>query len=175
MGENSLGETERGCNPATTSTKHSRMPITPRENRAKLFSLLTNECLSPTIIDPRHRGCPQAAAVVIKGIAVPIQGMVEVGIIPERGTETLTQSEKGCEAKGKGFLKGTTLFSISRERGLQQMGSICYVNSPEQGKAIKMCCKKCHAAGQVFTRGFSYCFSEPKWVLAVLPITVLSF
>lgn len=100
--------------------------------------------------------------------------MVEVGIIPERGTETLTQSEKGCEAKGKGFLKGTTLFSISRERGLQQMGSICYVNSPERGKAIKMCCKKCHAAGQVFTRGFSYCFSEPKWVLAVLPITVLS-
>lgn len=73
---------------ATTSTNRSRMPVTPRENRAKLFSLLTKECLSPTIIDPRHRGCPHAAAVVIKGIAVPIQGMVEVGIVPERGTQT---------------------------------------------------------------------------------------
>lgn len=65
------------------------MPIiTPRENGAKLLSLLTKECLSPTIIDPRHGGCPHAAAVVIKGIAVAIQGVVEVGIVPERGTET---------------------------------------------------------------------------------------
>lgn len=75
------------------------MPKIPRENRAKLFYLLTKECLSPTIIDPRQRGCPQAAAVVIKGVAVPIQRMVEVGIVPERGTETFTQSEKGCETK----------------------------------------------------------------------------
>lgn len=173
MGENSLGRDRAGLQSAPTSTKHSRMPITPRENRAKLF-LLTKECLSPTIIDARQRGCPHAAAVVIKGIAVPIQGMVEVGIVPERGTETFRQSEEGCETKGKGLLKGTTLFSISSERGLQQMGSICYVNSHEQGKAIKMCCKKCPGAEQVFTRGFSCCFSEPKWVLAVLAITVLS-
>lgn len=43
-----------------------------------------------TVIDPRQRGCPQAAAVVVEGVAVPIQGMVEVGIIPVMGTEILT-------------------------------------------------------------------------------------
>lgn len=145
-----FGQDRAGLQPATTSVKHSRMmPVTPGENRAELF-LLTNECLSPTIIDPRQRGCPQAAAVVVKSIAVPVQGMVEVGVIPERGTETFTQGEKDCEIKGKGFLKGTTLFSTCRERGLQQMGSICYVNLPEQGKAIKMCCKRYPGHRQVF-------------------------
>lgn len=173
MGENSLGRDRAGLQSAPTSTKHSRVPLSPRENRAKLF-LLTKECLSPTIIDPRQRGCPQAAAVVIEGIAVPIQGMVEVGIVPGRGTETFRQNEKGCKSKRKSCLKGTALFSISRERGLQQMGTICYVNSQEQGKAIKMGCKNCPGAGQVFTRGFSCCLLEPKWVLAGLAITVLS-
>ena len=98
-----LGQDRAGLQSATTSVKYSRMPVTPGGNGAELFSLLTKDCLSPTVIDPRQRGCPQAAAVVIKGIAVPIQGMVEVGIIPERGTETFTQREKGCKPRGKAF------------------------------------------------------------------------
>jgi len=148
---------EREFSGAAARDSHLCTPVTPGESRAELLSLLTKECLSPTVIDPRQRGCPQAAAVVVKGIAVPIEGMVEVGVIPETGTETFTGGEKGCQTKGKGFPKGTNLFSACRERGLQQMGSICYVNSLEPGKAITMCCKKCPGAGQVFTPGFSYC------------------
>lgn len=83
--------------------------------------------------------------------------MVEVGVIPERGTETSTQAVKGCEMQGKGFLKATTRFAICPERGVQQMLSICYVNLPKWGKAIKMCCKNCPGAGQAFAPGFSYC------------------
>lgn len=75
-----------------------------------------------TVIDPRQRGCPQAAAVVVEGVAVPIQGMVEVGIIPVMRTEILTGWE------GLRDLKGTILFSTCTKRGLEQMGSICYVN-----------------------------------------------
>lgn len=90
-----LGRGRAGLHSATTSVKHSKVPVAPGESRAELFCLLTQECLSPTVIDPRQRGGPQAAAVVVKGIAVPVQGMVEVGIIPERGTETFTRGEKG--------------------------------------------------------------------------------
>lgn len=88
--------------------------------------------------------------------------MVEVGIIPERRTETLTQSEKGCEAKGKGFLKGTTLFSISRERGLQQMGSICYVNSPEGEKQLKCAVKNVTQLGRFLHEVFHTAFQSPN-------------
>lgn len=36
-----LGRDRAGLKSATTSVKHSRMPVTPGENRAELFSLLT--------------------------------------------------------------------------------------------------------------------------------------
>lgn len=100
-------------------------------------SLLTKERLSPTIIDPRHRGGPQAAAVVVEGIAVSIQGMVEVGIIPEMGTETFTRGEKGWETKGKGFLKGTTLFSTCRKRGLTADGQYLLCKLTQTRKSNK--------------------------------------
>lgn len=82
----------------------SRMPVhSSWKNRDDLFSLLTKECLSLTIIDPRHRGGPQAAAVVIKGIAVSIQGMVEVGIVPEMGTETFTGVRRAGRPRVRAF------------------------------------------------------------------------
>lgn len=61
--------------------------------------------------------------------------MVEVCIIPERGTETFTRGEKGCETKGKCFLKGTPLVFHLQGEGLTADGQYLLCKLARTGKS----------------------------------------
>lgn len=75
------------------------LPVIPPAFHTPFMGKTAKPKVLLTIIDPRQRGCPQAAAIVIEGVAVPIQGMVEVGVIPVMGTEIFRQVRRAMRPR----------------------------------------------------------------------------